>query len=170
MRTPFGSIGTRGFSLRTIIPGLRYQHRWGQKNKEESVKRVPSSIKRALEASEELSNLDLSLNENGVPKIFAEMVESFNHVKLVSDGAGGIKLIAEGMDTEDGTALVALNELVQLHQSLTFLKKKIRTTMKGMQVAGQSTESHEKIMIMMSHQFLAINKVEKYIKKALNIS
>lgn len=31
-RTKFGSVGTRGFSIRTGIPGLSYRGSWGKSN------------------------------------------------------------------------------------------------------------------------------------------
>jgi hypothetical protein len=171
IRTGLGSIGSKGYSIRTGITGLYYRVRYRSPQSEAAQQRKLEKLQAKVEKIESLSNeletFDFSLNENHIPNFWAKILKDFKHIKIVHVDGDNYRMSAEGMDTEDGTAQNALVELSTLKSEF----KRMKSTLQTLKKMNPNMEIEANKMIwMMDSQFTTIKTIENYIKKALKIS
>lgn len=171
LRTPFGSIGNKGGSIRTGITGLYYRFGFGSKTKaakaEAELRRAQKNMAKVETAQavlNEVSTFDFSLDENHVPKVWVSITKDFKHIKIVHKENDTYSISASGMDTEDGTAQTALVELTKLKSEMTRLKKALQELEK---FNSEMALSANKMISEIEPLFMAIKTIEAHIKKAL---
>ena len=168
IRAGLGSIGSKGYSIRSGITGLYYRVRYKSPQSEVAQQRKLANLQTKVEKIDELSNelqsFDFSLNENHIPNFWDKVIKDFKHIKIVHVDGDNYRMLAEGMDTEDGTAQNALVELSTLKSEF----KRMKSTLQTLKKINPSVEIEaNKMIYMMESQFTAIGTIEIHIKKAL---
>jgi len=167
-----GSVGNKGYSIRSGIKGLFWRKRFKDEPTDQSLV-IPASIQRVAAAHASVA-LDPTIDENGVPRQISNITKDFKFIKITSNGKGGLTLTMLDVDTENGTALTALNELAELKRSMKVLKKlaqdiiEANNTAFSIKHAGhQDNLPYEEFISCIDNQFRAIDFVSNRIKKAL---
>ena len=170
-RSMFGSVGKNGYSIRTGIPGLSWRERWSSKRKEKAAavlqrkaERLEKKMDMVNEQSEALESFDFSLNENNIPKFWANVAKDFRHIRIVCKGPNQYSLGAEGMSTDDGTAQQALVELATLKAEFKRMKTTLQSNKK---LISQNEVVANQLISMMEPIFAVIKILENHIKKAI---
>jgi hypothetical protein len=171
IRSALGSIGSKGYSVRSGITGLYYRVRNKSPQSEVAQQRkfekLQVKLEKASALSNELQTFDFTLNEKHIPNFWAKILKDFKHIKIVHVSGDDFQMIGTGMDVKDGTAQNGLVELATLKSEFKRMKSALRI---AKEMNPQIEPDVNKMIYMMEPQFAAISTIEAHIKKALKNS
>jgi len=171
IRSALGSIGSKGYSVRSGITGLYYRVRnkspQSEVAQQRKLEKLQVKLEKASALSNELQTFDFTLNEKHIPNFWAKILKDFKHIKIVHVSGDDFQMIGTGMDVKDGTAQNGLVELATLKSEFKRMKSALRI---AKEMNPQIEPDVNKMIYMMEPQFAAISTIEAHIKKALKNS